>query len=168
MNTQTIQFDMELFQGYTCIGCAVVNDLELEVEFTDDEVALMKQLVSQLDEEYSQGIMPVLKDGAPELYDRMESAARNAIFDFLVADGIRQNYIELDEDELRANYRKDFGIGDDEYINEDDYNDWEYDEIERVRCSGLKWVRARYSVDDQVCMDETPDYTVDIPVDFLP
>ena len=46
MNTQTIQFDMELFQGYTCIGCAVVNDLSLEVEFTDDEIAQMKQLVS--------------------------------------------------------------------------------------------------------------------------
>ena len=49
MNTQTIQFDMELFQGYTCIGCAVINDLALEVEFTDDEVAQMKQLVSKID-----------------------------------------------------------------------------------------------------------------------
>ena len=51
MNTQTIQFDMELFQGYTCIGCAVVNDLSLDVEFTDDEIDQMKQLVSQLDED---------------------------------------------------------------------------------------------------------------------
>ena len=47
--------------------------------------------------------MPVLKEGAPELYDRMERA-----------------------------------------------------------------VRARYSVDDQVSMEDTPDYTVDIPVEFLP
>ena len=45
MNTKTIQFDMELFQGYTCIGCAVINDLVLEVEFTDEEIAQMKQLV---------------------------------------------------------------------------------------------------------------------------
>ena len=66
MNTQTIQFDMELFQGYTCIGCAVINDLALEVEFTDDEVAQMKQLVSKIDEtDYSKGIMPVLKGGSP-------------------------------------------------------------------------------------------------------
>jgi len=50
MNTQTIQFDMELFQGYTCIGCAVINDLEIEVEFTDDEIAQMKQLVSMEEE----------------------------------------------------------------------------------------------------------------------
>ena len=168
MNTQTIQFDMELFQGYTCIGCAVVNDLSLEVEFTDDEIVQMKQLVSQLDEEYSQGIMPVLKDGAPELYNRMENAARNEIFDFLVADGIRQNYIELEDDELRANFRKDFGIGDDEEIDDNSYYLWYDEEMSRISCSGLAWIRARYSVDDQVSMDVTPDYTVDIPVDFLP
>ena len=169
MNTQTIQFDMELFQGYTCIGCAVINDLSLEVEFTDDEIAQMKQLVSQIDEtQYSDGIMPVLKDGAPELYDRMENAARNEIFDFLVSDGIRQGFIEFDDDELRTNFRKDFGIGDDEDIDEDSYYKWYDEEMARIRCSGLEWIRARYSVDDQVSMDEVPDYTVDIPVDFLP
>lgn len=168
MNTQTIQFDMELFQGYTCIGCAVVNDLSLEVEFTEDEIVQMKQLVSQLDEEYSQGIMPVLKDGAPELYDRMERAARNEIFDFLVADGIRKGYIEFEDDELRANFRKDFGIGDNEEIDDDSYYNWYDEEMSRISCSGLAWIRARYSVDDQVSMDVTPDYTVDIPVDFLP
>ena len=50
MNTLTIQFDMELFQGYTCIGCAVINDLEIEAEFSDDEIAQMKQLVSMEEE----------------------------------------------------------------------------------------------------------------------
>ena len=95
MNTQTIQFDMELFQGYTCIGCAVINDLEIEAEFSDDEIAQMKQLVSKIDEtDYSKGIMPVLKEGAPALYDRMDKAARSEIFDFYVRDGIRQGYIE--------------------------------------------------------------------------
>lgn len=48
MDKQTIHFDMSLFQGYTCIGCAVINDLAFEVEFTDDEIAQMKQLVSQI------------------------------------------------------------------------------------------------------------------------
>ena len=167
MNTKTIQFDMELFQSYTCIGCAVVNDLSLEVEFTDDEIAQMKQLVAQLDEDYSQGIMPVLKDKAPELYDRMEEAARNEIFDFLVADGIRQGYIEFEDDELRANFRKDYGITDDE-PHDDEYSEWYDEEMDRIRCSGLKWIRSRYSVDNQVCMEEDPDFTVDIPVDFLP
>lgn len=169
MNKQTIQFDMELFQGYTCIGCAVINDLEVEVEFTDEEIAKIRQLVSQVDEtDYSKGIMPVLKDGAPDLYDRMEAAARNEIFDFLVSDGIRQGYIEFEDDELHANFRKDFGIGDDEAIDEDSYYEWYDEEMARIRCSGLAWIRTRYSVDNQVCMDEMPDYTIDIPVDFLP
>ena len=168
MNTQTIQFDMELFQGYTCIGCAVINDLEIEVEFTDDEIAQMKQLVSKIDEtDYSKGIMPVLSEGAPALYERMNEAARSEIFDFYVRDGIRQGYIEFEDDELRANFRKDYGITDDEPY-EDEYYEWYDEEMNRIRCSGLKWIRSRYSVDDQVSMEETPDYTVDIPVDFLP
>ena len=168
MNTQTIQFDMELFQGYTCIGCAVINDLSFEVEFTDDEIAQMKQLVSKIDEtEYSQGIIPVLCESAPALYERMNEAARSEIFDFYVRDGIRQGYIEFEDDELQANFRKDYGITDDE-PHDDEYYDWYDEEMDRIRCSGLKWIRSRYSVDDQVSMEEYPDYTVDIPVDFLP
>lgn len=169
MDKQTIHFDMELFQGYTCIGCAVINDLAFEVEFTDEEIAQMKQLVSKIDEtEYSQGIMPVLCESAPALYERMNEAARSEIFDFYVRDGIRQGYIEFEDDELRSNFKRDFGIGDDEDIDEDDYYNWYDEEMDRIRCSGLKWIRSRYSVDDQVCMEEEPDYTVDIPVDFLP
>ena len=147
----------------------MINDLAFEVEFTDYEIAQMKQLFSQLDETlYSDGIMPVLKDGAPDLYDRMERAARNEIFDFLVSDGIHQGYIEFDDDELRDNFRKDFAIGDDEEIDDNRYYEWYDEEMARIRCSGLAWIRARYSVDNQVNTDFTPDYTVDIPVDFLP
>ena len=106
-NKEVITFEMEIFQGYTCMGCAVVNDLDVEVEFSLEELSKMRYLVSQLDEGlYSEGIMPVLRDGAPELYERMLSAVQERI-------------------------------------------------------------RARYSVDDQVSMEELPDYTVDIPVAFL-
>ena len=100
-NEEVITFEMEIFPGYTCMGCAVVNDLEVEEVFTPEELSKMRYLVSQLDEElYSEGIMPVLRDGAPELYERMLSKVRSAIFD---------------------------------------------------------------SVDDQVSMEELPEYTVDIP-----
>ena len=146
----------------------MINDLALEVEFTDDEVAQMKQLVSKIDEtDYSKGIMPVLKEGAPALYDRMDKAVRSEIFDFYVRDGIRQGYIEFEDDELRANFRKDYGITDDE-LHDDEYSEWYDEEMDRIRCSGLKWIRSRYSVDDQVSMEDNPDYTVDIPSDFLP
>ena len=169
MEKQTIQFDMELFQGYTCIGCAVVNDLAIEVEFTDEEIAQMKQLVSQIeDEDYSQGIMPVLKDAAPGLYKRIEDAARSEIIDFLYEDGISQGYIEFDDDELRRNFLKDYNLTEEDY-DQDLYYDWYNEEMARIRCSGLRWIRSRYSIDDQVSVDDyNPNYTVDIPADFLP
>lgn len=162
-----ISFEMEIFQGYTCIGCAVVNDLDVEEEFSLEELSKMRYLVSQMDENYSEGIMPVLRDGAPELYERMLSAVRNAIFDFYVEDGINQGYIEYDDDELRQNFLKDYGL-DDEDFDEDLYYDWHKEEMARISCSGLRWIRSRYSVDNQVSMEELPDYTVDIPVAFLP
>ena len=169
MEKQTIQFDMELFQGYTCIGCAVVNDLAIEVEFTDEEIAQMKQLVSQIeDEDYGQGIMPVLKDAAPGLYKRIEDAARSEIIDFLYEDGISQGYIEFDDDELRRNFLKDYNLTEEDY-DQDLYYDWYNEEMARIRCSSLRWIRSRYSIDDQVSVDDyNPNYTVDIPADFLP
>lgn len=122
-NKQTIHFDIEYFQGITCISCTMTEDLAIEVEFTNDEISQMRQLISQLDEPlYGDGLMPVLKDAAPELYKRIDSAARSAIFDFLVEDGINQGYIDPDDD----------------------------------------------SPEDQVTMEDNPDYTVDIPSDFLP
>lgn len=162
-NEEVITFEMEIFPGYTCMGCAVVNDLEVEVAFSLEELSKMRYLVSQLDEElYSEGIMPVLRDSAPELYERMLSAVRNAIFDFYVEDGISQGFIEFDEDELRQNFLKDYGL-DDEDFDEDLYYEWYDEEMARIRCSGLSWIRARYSLDDQVSMEELPEYTVDIP-----
>ena len=92
-----ISFEMEIFQGYTCMGCAVVNDLEVEEGFSLEELSRMRYLVSRLDEEqYSEGIMPVLRDGAPELYERMLSAVRNAIFDFYMEDGINLSIDPID------------------------------------------------------------------------
>lgn len=111
--------------------------------------------------------MPVLRNGAPELYERMQSAVGSAIFNFFVEDGISQGFIEFDEDELRQNFLKDYNL-DDEDFDENLYYEWYDEEMARIRCSGLRWVRARYSVDDQVSMEEKPDYTVDIPVEFLP
>lgn len=134
-NKQTVHFDIEYFQGVTCIGCAMIEDLAVEVEFTDDEIAQMRQLVSQLDEVlYSDGLMPVLKDAAPELHERIDSAARSAIFDFLVEDGIHQGYVEFDDDELRRNFLKDYNLAEEDY-NEDLYYNWYDEEMSRIRCS---------------------------------
>lgn len=163
---QTIQFDMFYNQGVTCVGCAMIEDLAIEVEFSDDEINQMRHLVSQVDEvEYCQGIMPVLKDAAPELYSRIDEAARSEIFDFLVYNGICKGYIEFEEDELRNNFMADSKC---EEFDEDQYYHWYDEEMSRIRSSGLDWIRSRYSVDDHVTLEDAPDYTVDIPVEFLP
>lgn len=162
-----ITFEMEIFQGYTCIGCAVVNDLEVEVEFSLEELSKIRYLVSQLDEDYSKSMMSVLQDGAPELYERMLDAVRDAIFEFYVQEGISNGYIEYDEDELRKNFLKDYGLDEKDY-DKDLYYEWYGEEMARISCSGLRWIRSRYSVDDQVSLEDLPEYTVDIPVDFLP
>lgn len=170
MDKKVVDFSIMYFQGVTCGGCSVVDELDLKVEFTEDEVAQMRQLVSQLDEEcYCEGILPVLEEAAPTLHQRIREAARKRIFDFLVRQGISLGYIEYEEDELHANYRKDMGIGEGEEIDEDRYYEWEDEEMDRIRHNDLQWVRARYSVDDSVCMDDDDlDYTVDIPTEFLP
>jgi len=165
---QTIQFEIEYCQGVTCIGCAMIADLDIDVEFTEDEIAKMRKLVSQLDEDhYSDGLMPMLKDAASELHERIDSAARSAIFDFLVEDGIDQGYIEFDDDELRRNFLKDYDLTEEDY-DESLYDEWYDEEMSRINCSDLLWIRSRYSVDDQVTLEDNPDYTCNIPVDFLP
>ena len=182
---QTVHFDMYYNQGYTCTGCAMIADLPIDIEFTNDEIAKMRQLVSKVDEvDYSEGIMPVLKEQAPELHHRIDDVARSKIFEFLVEDGILQGYIEFDEDELRRNFENDMEDGtfefvasdyfdegeqpDEESLKEEAYRIWYEGEMSGIDNEGLGRIRSRYSIDDQVTMEDDPDYTVDIPPSFLP
>ena len=53
-----IEFELHYFQGCTCTGCPVIEDLVINVPFTQPEIDLMHQLVSSIDEDdadYSQG-----------------------------------------------------------------------------------------------------------------
>ena len=182
---QTVHFDMYYNQGYTCTGCAMIADLPIDIEFTNDEIAKMRQLVSKVDEvDYSEGIMPVLKDEAPELYHRIDDVARSKIFEFLVEEGILQGYIEFDEDELHRNFENDMEDGtfefvtsdyfdegeqpDDESLKEEAYHIWYEREMSNIDNEDLDRIRSRYSVDNQVTMEDNPNYTVDIPPSFLP
>ena len=103
-----LAFDIMVFEGKICGGCEMIRDLIAEVSFTDGEIAQMRQLVSKLDDAlYSEGLMPVLKESAPELYERIDT---------VVKDMIKRDYSILEGSDMEA----------------------------------------------------YPDYTCDIPVDFLP
>lgn len=186
METKSYTFDIELNQGVACPGFPVINEFDMEVELSDEEVASIRSLVSQASEEQrKEGLMPLLEKGNPELHKRFEEAARSAIFDFLVMDGINQGFIELNEEELRRNFEKDLEEGFDDWFIPTDYIDYEaglseeeekeqlYDawkEFEQNNLSrhDLDWIRSRYSVDDSVDIEgEEFDYICFIPEEFL-
>jgi hypothetical protein len=184
-NKQTIHFDIEYFQGISSVGCSVISSLAVEIEFSKMQIDFMRQLISQVNEElYSEGLMPLLEDSAPILYAKIDNAARSAIFDFLVINGIRQGDIFPNEDECQLNYVRDvksgkyeFFDGDldesdepptEEEIQEMKYNAWHDQEMARFQSESLEWIRSRYNVDDQIEEPHNIVYICKIPVELLP
>lgn len=72
---KSYQFDIELFQGYMCPGIPVTEDLSIEVEFSDEEVSKIRQLVKDYTGDKGAGLMPILLNDAPELHERIAKAA---------------------------------------------------------------------------------------------
>ena len=93
---KSYQFDIELFEGYMCPGIPVTEDLTIEVEFSDEEVAKIRQLVKDYTGDKGAGLMPILLNDAPELHERIAKAAFQEIYDYYLLDGLRNGYFELD------------------------------------------------------------------------
>ena len=98
-NMNKYQLDIELFQGYMCPGIPVTEDLTIEVEFSDEEVARIRQLVKDYTGDKKAGLMPILQDNAPELHERLSKAASQEIYDFYLREEIRNISIMVDEGE---------------------------------------------------------------------
>ena len=99
-----IALEIMVFEGKICGGCEMIRDLIAEVPFTDEEIAQMRQLVSKFDDAfYSEGLMPVLKESAPELYERIDA---------VVKDMIKRDYSILEDSDMEAypNYTCDIPI----------------------------------------------------------
>ena len=76
------------------------KDVEVEseeVDLSDQEIALIKQLVKQCPSK-RHGLMPILEDGAPELYDKLWDAIEQPLRDAVLEDG-RKNVFVDDESE---------------------------------------------------------------------
>ena len=174
-NKQTVHFDI-LYYGLT-----PMLNLSIEVEFTPDEIALMRELVSQLDKSlYSEGILLVLQDAAPNLYNRIEVAARSEIFDHLVFEAFRNNEIEFNDLELQFNFESDVKSGrfkfepddfmefsehlDPEELKAREFDTWYEEEMNK----GLEYLRSRYPIDEQVEIPKELNYICEIPTDLLP
>lgn len=167
---EKISFDIELFEGYTCQGCAMIENLCAEVEFTDEEVAKIRQLVKDYDGDKGAGIMPVLEDDAPELHERLAKAIYKEIYEYYVIKGINHDYFELEEEHRKAIFKHDLESG--EFVPEEFLPDsfW-YDELptdeeemfylwsewERKACRehDAEWILTRYpEIENQLNVDE--------------
>lgn len=72
------------------------KDVEVEseeVELCDHEIALIRQLVSQSPSKRF-GLMPMLEDGAPELYDKLWKAIEQTLRDVVLEDGRMNGLVE--------------------------------------------------------------------------
>ena len=176
------QLDIELFQGYMCPGIPVTEDLSFEVEFSDEEVAKIRQLVKDYPGDKRAGLMPILMNDAPELNERIAKAAFQEIYDFYLLDGLRNGYIELDEADQRRNFKKDLESGEfnpEKYIedsvwydevptDEDElFNLWEEWESDQFSSCDVAWVLARYpDLPEQMDLEDEQDYICFIPDEF--
>jgi len=76
------------------------KDVEVEseeVDLSDQEIALIKQLVKQSPSK-RHGLMPILEDGAPELYDKLWDAIEQPLRDAVLEDGRKNGFVD-DESE---------------------------------------------------------------------
>ena len=76
------------------------KDVEVEseeVDLSDQEIALIKQLVEQCPSK-RHGLMPILEDGAPELYDKLWDAIEQPLRDTVLEDGRKNGFVD-DENE---------------------------------------------------------------------
>ena len=80
----------------------IYKDVEVEseeVELCDEEIALIRKLVSQCSSK-RHGLMPILEDGAPELYDKLWKAIEQPLRDAVLEDGRKNGFVEdADNDE---------------------------------------------------------------------
>jgi len=176
------QLDIELFQGYMCPGIPVTEDLSFEVEFSDEEVSKIRQLVKDYTGDKEAGLMPILLNDAPDLHERIAKAAFQEIYDFYLLNGLRNNYFELDEADQQRNFKKDIESGEfnpEEYIEESACYDevstdeenlfylWEGWERDQFSSCDVAWALARYpDLPDHMDVEDNQDYICFIPDEF--
>lgn len=78
------------------------KDVEVEseeMELCDQEIALIRELVKQSPSK-RYGLMPILEDGAPELYNKLWSAIERPLQDVVSEDGRKNGFVgDTDNDE---------------------------------------------------------------------
>ena len=77
------------------------KDVEVEseeVDLNNQEIARIKQLVKQSPSK-RHGLMPILEDGAPELYDKLWDAIEQPLRDTVLGDGRKNGFVDDENDD---------------------------------------------------------------------
>lgn len=77
------------------------KDIELEseeVELNDQEIVLIKHLVNQCPNK-RYGLMPILEDGAPEIYEKIWMAIEQPLRDVVLADGRKNGFVDNENED---------------------------------------------------------------------
>lgn len=185
-NKKTYTFFFEVLEGCDCMGVPYDEECDCEMELTDAEVGQIKQLIANYNGDLKLGLMPIIKDAMPELYQRIDEEARKAMTLFFWlgvvhsgSDGIDTNY---DEELFRANYQRDVESGDfvpsedfepedeDEYDEDEDmeYIEWYERERDRMTYEDADWFRERYNEDFSGVDVSYDEYICYIPEEFMP
>ena len=185
MNEETTKryaFYVELSEEADCMGMSIDDGLTIDVEFTDDEVATIRQLVNDVKAGEEDNLMPILEDAAPELYQRIDDVVRRAMFDLFLVQAAQEYNIDFDEEEQRENFQKDLESGlfvPDDFIEEsDNYSEVPEDEEElfdlwseweqyKFGEEDAAWIRSRYTIDESQIDASADEYFCYIPDEFL-
>ena len=69
-----------------------------EVDLNNQEIALIKQLVKQSPSK-RRGLMTILEDGAPELYDKLWEAIEQPLRNTVLEDGRKNGFVDDENDD---------------------------------------------------------------------
>ena len=177
----TIDFTIDIVEGCDCMGMTFSDCCDFELDFTEEEIALMKRLVAASEYDPETNLMPILEGQAPELYRRIDEKAREAMAVFFWLEAVRDGNIDTDYGDLFIeNYQRDLESGDfvpsDDYEPEGDYDDdedlayieWYEREQERMGYEDAQWFRKRYNETFDGVDVSDDEYICFIPGELFP
>lgn len=178
----TISFTILIMEGCDCIGNDISDCCDFEVEFTEEEVELMKRLVAESEHDSETDLMPILENGAPELYRRIDEKARIAMTEFFWleaaanGEGVNTDYGDLFLENYHLDVESGYFVPSDDYEPEGDYDDdedmayieWYERERERMRYEDAQWFRERYHETFDGVDVSDDQYICGIPDELLP
>lgn len=187
MNTQktsdtklSVRLDIEYCEGIACFGVPIPQEKTIHVttELTPEECAQIRMNLAQNPSKKEEGIMPMLREKLPDLYQKIDEVARTAIcHDLLVRDASTGDLM-LDEEEQIAHFKEECISGDfhpEDALEESIFFDevpeseeelfylWQEYERRRIAQKGFDWLLGRYTLSEEDLIPDHYSYFCEAP-----